>query len=366
MLNIANYVQKGNKIDTFINTYNSSPHQVALFGLGGSIDIYLKLLKKYKIKVDYIIDNNSNIWGTTYNNIPIESADILLKFNTLYIIISAPSHLDSIINQIKSLSNRHIIIQFDPSLEIIQENNYKERRDFYLSNADYFQSFYNILSDNLSKLTLEKTIEGALTSNYYCYNEIATNNQYFPDIIMSNLTDKEVFLDIGAYTGDSSLEFIDAVKNNYSKIIGFEPKEENIKQAIQQINDNRVSFYPYGVGEKNEHLYLYGEDGLDDFAHISNKQNDNCTEITIVSIDDFIKEPYTYLKMDIEGMEIDALRGARKTIENYHPKLAISVYHKIDDLITIPNLIQKIDSSYKLYLRHYWKYCGTDTVLFAL
>ncbi len=366
MFSINEYLKKENNIETFIKKYKTEPHSVILFGLGGSIDVYFELLNKYAINIDYIIDNNPAKIGTIYNGIRINAASILSSIETAYIIITAPSHSSSIISQITNLTNKHIVIQFDPSLEIIQNVSHKERVDFYTHNKNSLISFYDNLADDISKLTFEKVIEGALTSNNCCYNEISTNNQYFPDIIMENLTENETFLDIGAFTGDSSIEFIKAVNNNFNKIIGFEPKNENIKIALSLINDKRVQFYPYGIGEKSEQLYLYGNDGIDDFAHISDKKNENCTVIEIKSIDDFLSESYTYMKMDIEGMEIPALLGAAKTIKQYHPKLAVSIYHKLDDFITIPKIIMDIDPSYKLYLRHYWGYCGTDSILFAI
>ncbi len=370
MLNIKSLILKENKIQSFINIYQDHKFPVFLFGLGGSIDVYLKLLIKYNIHPEYIIDNNPSITNSTYKNIQIKSADILNEYKSAYIIISAPSHAESIISQVNNISKDLTIVQFDPSLEIIQNVSHEERRAFYSQHSEELNSLYNLLNDDISKNTFEKIIEGALTSDNYCYNQIATNNQYFPDIIMSNLNESEVFLDVGAFIGDSSIEFINAVNNKFSKIIGFEPKTENIETALSQLNDDRIQFYPYGVGEKNETLYLYGEEGLDDFAHISEDKNDNYTEIKIISIDNFIKdfinEKYTYMKMDIEGMEVSALKGAANTIREYHPKLAISIYHKLDDFITIPDTILSIDPSYKLYIRHYWGYCGTDTVLFAI
>lgn len=57
--------------------------------------------------------------------------------------------------------------------------------------------------------------------------------------------------------------------------------------------------------------------------------------------------------MDIEGAELDALKGAEKTIEQFRPKLAISLYHKREDLYEIPIWIKSIMPNYKMYLRHY-------------
>lgn len=73
----------------------------------------------------------------------------------------------------------------------------------------------------------------------------------------------------------------------------------------------------------------------------------------------------TYIKMDIEGAETEAIIGAERTIRNYKPKLAICLYHKAEDIFMIPLLIHKINSSYRMYIRHYSD-CKTDTLLYAV
>jgi hypothetical protein len=86
------------------------------------------------------------------------------------------------------------------------------------------------------------------------------------------------------------------------------------------------------------------------------------------TIDDYVADGHVpkidFIKMDIEGSEVNALRGAVKTIRRFRPKLAISVYHKIDDLITIPLLIKDIEPSYNLVLDHYTVH-QEETVLYG-
>jgi hypothetical protein len=94
--------------------------------------------------------------------------------------------------------------------------------------------------------------------------------------------------------------------------------------------------------------------------------NDNGKfQIDVDSIDNIVKDKVSFIKMDIEGAELEALRGAKNTILKYKPKLAISVYHKQDDLINIPQYILQLNEKYKLYLRHYGE--STDeTILYAV
>jgi hypothetical protein len=71
-----------------------------------------------------------------------------------------------------------------------------------------------------------------------------------------------------------------------------------------------------------------------------------------------------FIKMDIEGSELNALRGAEGTILGFKPKLAISIYHRDSDFIEIPNYLRKLDVGYEFFLDHFTVY-GEETILFA-
>jgi FkbM family methyltransferase len=91
-------------------------------------------------------------------------------------------------------------------------------------------------------------------------------------------------------------------------------------------------------------------------------------EVSTLSIDDLVQQEclprIDFIKMDIEGAELHALRGAVRTIQRYRPKLAISVYHRLRDFWTIPQWIEGLDLGYHFYLRHFTIHAD-ETVLFA-
>jgi hypothetical protein len=87
--------------------------------------------------------------------------------------------------------------------------------------------------------------------------------------------------------------------------------------------------------------------------------------IQCIAIDDVLHgfKP-TFIKMDIEGAEVEALKGAENTIKAYLPQLAICVYHRLSDIWEIPLLIKSFYEGYKFYLRSY-NFMGLETVLYA-
>ena len=87
--------------------------------------------------------------------------------------------------------------------------------------------------------------------------------------------------------------------------------------------------------------------------------------ITSVPLDEVLKEPATFIKMDIEGAEYNALLGAEQMIRQHHPRLAICVYHSLEDYIRIPLLIRSFYHGYQFYFRHHSVTSG-ESVFYAI
>lgn len=176
----------------------------------------------------------------------------------------------------------------------------------------------------------------------------------------------EVFVDLGAYIGDSVLDYINTY-GVYKKIYCYEITEESMR--TMQDNLKRYADIEYrnkGVGAKTGKRYMQEVE-----ADVScNRVDDKATmgkEIEVVTLDDDIKEKITMIKMDIEGAEQDALMGCRRHITEEHPKLLISVYHNNEDIWKIPRMIENMNADYKFYLRSNGKQYGpSEIVLFAL
>ena len=97
----------------------------------------------------------------------------------------------------------------------------------------------------------------------------------------------------------------------------------------------------------------------------SSVSDEGTVTIEVDSIDNIIEEPVTFIKMDIESSEYQALLGAKNMITQHRPKLAIAVYHKPEDLWELPYLIYQLKSTYTFYLRHY-SLDSNEIVLYAI
>ena len=122
---------------------------------------------------------------------------------------------------------------------------------------------------------------------------------------------------------------------------------------------------PKGAWDSETTLTFYeGNGGSSSFDHIS-PSFEKAVHIDVTAVDKVVKEPITYMKMDIEGSELRALHGAQEQISRNYPSLAISVYHKTEDILDIWNYLRDITPDYRFYIRHHSP-CWDDTVLYAI
>lgn len=216
-------------------------------------------------------------------------------------------------------------------------------------------------SENIKSSLLKLGVEETRIIDCFPIKNYVDKNQYFDEKIIK-FGENEVFLDCGCYDFETSQIFMQKCPT-YNKVICFEPNKDNqklIQQKIKQLGKNKVEMIPYGVWNKRDILYF---EGAGSSAMVSKS---GIEKVEVVSIDEVVRDNVTFVKMDIEGSELNALKGAAKTIVNNRPRLAICVYHKPEDILEIPLYILNLMPEYKLYLRHYSNYFATETVLYAV
>lgn len=236
-----------------------------------------------------------------------------------------------------------------------------EARKFFEANRsriDYINSF---LADEKSRDTFRKLIH---MRQYYESSDIPQYNyfdQYFPrDIIRFDVN--EVFIDGGGFTGDTLLKFRKLCPN-YKRIVTFEPDQKNVlcmKKKCRNVRNLRIieagmSDVDGGGSFKQDSTGMYSQ-----FV----KENTGLT-IPLMRMDSLSEcKDATFIKMDIEGAEMDALRGGEDIIKTCKPKLAICIYHSNEDMLRIAEYIHKLVPEYKIYMRAH-NMGIAETVLYA-
>lgn len=228
------------------------------------------------------------------------------------------------------------------------------RRAIVLKTHSYdFLWLYRRLSDYLSKRTLTAILLNWTVIDLAELVKIKSifPDYYEPDIFPNNKND--VFVDIGAYTGDSVLSYVRSYGDGYKKIYAYEISEKSCMSMQRNLADlHDVEIRKKGVGKAAGEFFLNVSVSDQSANQLSDSMNSVGERVEVVALDEDLPDGFTFLKMDIEGAEYDALRGSEQTIRRCHPKLAICVYHGYDDIWRLPALIDRYNPDYKFYLRH--------------
>ena len=343
---------------------------VVLFGAAKLSIVFINFFKNKGVKIVALSDNSEQIIGKKINGIKVVRKSELKKlFGSNIQIIATSLYYRDILKDLKKGGFTNI---FEPmyfstlyaaDFDVLI---WKNDISLILKSKKLINKALDLLPDLKSRQIFYNIIKYRLLLDNESLKDLSKckdlNSEYFDKKII-HLTDKEVFVDGGAYDGDTIKLMIKESKNRFKNIFAFEPDSNNFNKMnkyVNKLNDPRIKILEFGLGKKNETLNFTNEGNLQ-----SKVVDYGETKVKIVTIDKFADKMITYIKLDIEGFEKNAIRGAVKTIKNCKPKLAICSYHNSNDIWKLPLLIKKLRPDYKIYLRHYSDYL-MDTICYAV
>lgn len=322
-------------------------------------DIAALIIQQCKHKPLYICDNNMSQIGRSFYGYTVMSVDeAFQKYKSIKIYsASAFKHSEIRENIIQNYGKESVINYCSENIRL--DNSVTSKYvEFFRDNEEKIDYLFNMFSDEQSKEVLSNLIKGFISKKSHYFADVSTQDQYFPDVL--KLSEHEVFIDGGAYRGETVMEFMSKTKGKYKAIHSFEPtpKSYKILERIKKLylnNDSRIKTYNVGLSDHNGKMnFLTFEEEMfysDSANRVVSTETD--TFINVMRLDDIVKDEVTYIKLDVEGSELLALRGAQNIIRKYKPKLAICLYHNVEDLYTIPKYISDLHLPYKYYLRHH-------------
>lgn len=315
-----------------------------------------KTLHKEGISVAGFIDNNEKLWGTKINGLSVFSPKKVLETEKPKVIIAnryiAEIHKQLISLGVKDIIPHYVLTCLFPAKfpNVIHEGGIK----LILSSKNEIRKIFSFLADDISRELFINIIKFRLKLSTQFLPQISKTEEYFPGGFWK-LSNNEVFVDVGAYNGDTLKSFLENTKG-FKKYIALEPDKKNYNDFVKSIPKNikpKVIALCAGAGNKNEKVNFSGfgrEDSLID--------KDGTEQIKIIKLDDvLLKEENkpTVVKIDVEGYEPEVMQGMKETLLHMKPKMALCVYHRPDHLWSLPIMLIESNPSYKknLYLRHH-------------
>lgn len=340
----------------FLEYLKNTDLPTVMYGTGNGAEKLYNELKKYGIVIDDFFASDGFKKGKIFcGKEVLHFEDITKKYEKFNIVLGFATEIPELINFIKDLKNQVDGRLLMPEVPVFGDGFVTE--DFLKEKQADIDLLFSYLADEQSKKVLNGLIDFKTSGDIDTLFRIETPKQEIYENIF-HFSDDEIFIDAGAYDGDTIKEFLENV-NSYKKIIAFEPAEKNFNKLKSNIKGDNILFYNSAIGEKKSTAFMNEKGGRNPYLI-----NDGKFQVPVVTLDEIV-ENATYIKYDVEGYELAAIEGSKRLIATY-PKLSISIYHKLGDFIDIPLYIKKIAPEYKLYLRHHTYLPSWETILYAV
>lgn len=318
---------------------------IVLYGTGDGADKIIMVMDALNIPLTAIFVSDDFYRGQQFHGFRVTTLSHLeASLDEFIIVVAFGSHLSEIIDRIKNMAKQHPLII--PDVPVYGNTLFD--RQFALSHLTELEQAYSLLADEASQYVFQSVLSYKLSGlPEPLFNCTSFKESVFSDLI--SLHTNEDYLDLGAYRGDTIQEFLSIVNGRYRSITALEPDAHNFKKLMQYAQTlAAVQLLPYGVSDKTETVYM--KSGRGRGTAVTDASGGAAVQMTSV---DALELSVSYLKMDVEGFEEAALRGAKSTLQKQRPKLNIACYHRSEDLYRLPLLIHELQPAYQIFMRRH-------------
>ena len=316
---------------------------VVLYGMNNIAEKVAAKLAENEVDISGVMVSDGFLKEKRFLGFPLETlSQIEARLQNFVILLCFGTDRPEVLARIREISRRHPL--YAPDLPVTGEGFFDA--SYYRSHLEDFRQLSERLADDRSRLVLENTVKYKLSGDlsYLFRAETAEEDCWRLALPCQNL------LDLGAYTGDTAALF-ERLQPDYTAVYAAEPEERNFRKLSEYAQGKeRVRVFHCGIGDKCETLPFPKGSGRGSAAK-------KYLPTEFLSTDEFCEQNRVprqslLVKMDLEGWEEKAIRGAANLIRAHHPNLLIAAYHRRDDLWAIPRQVLALYPDYELYLRH--------------
>ena len=329
--------------------------KIIIYGMGNGADKIISELERLNIPIHGIMASDDFVRGQTFHGFTVKKLSDFPK--DIIILTAFGSQRNDVIQHILSLSQEYTL--FAPDVPVYGENIFNNY--FYEFHKDKIKKVFDILADDFSRKVLENEIQFKLTGNIRYLTEIFTDKDEIFNIL--NLTENESYLDLGAYRGDTIQEFLHYTNGSYRHITALEPDKKTFKKLKDYTKTlDNIQLWNMGIWDSDGYVNFENSVGRGSSIKSAGSQKLAVTKIDTL----FQVQKVSYIKIDVEGAELQALKGGMNTLKRNKPKLNLALYHRSEDIFTLPLLVHDINPGYKLYLRQHPHIPAWDLNLYGI
>ena len=323
-------------------TLKTTDRPIVLYGMGDGADKMLARLESIGKKPAAVFASDGFVRGQSFRGYTvIKFDDAFAAYPDMIVLVCFGSQLADVMDNVKRIAKKCTL--FAPDLPVYGDGVFDiNYYNSHLSDLDYIRSR---LADDTSCRVFDSLVEYKLSGRIDPLISCETlPSEAYENIL--RLGNDEVYVDLGAYRGDTVSEFLSFV-DGYKKIYAVEPDKKNFSKLYEAYGDtvccinaaatDFVGKVPFD-NKKGRNSHLSGQGSIID-----------ATTVDSIVSDDGV----SFIKFDVEGNEAAALRGCATTVARFRPRLCVAAYHRAHDLVDIPLQVLSLNPDYRVFLRHF-------------
>ncbi|MBO5383540.1 MAG: FkbM family methyltransferase [Ruminococcus sp.] len=331
---------------------------IFIYGMGDGALKIMSVFRKKNITVSGIFASDDFVRGHSFEGFLVHKlSEIEEMVDDFVVVLAFAAGYQEIVDKIHNIASRHTL--YVPDVPVVGQGLFTY--EYCLENAEKIRQVYDSLADDYSRKVYANIINFKISGKIEYLSAVTTSKaEIYKKIIKPGLN--EVYVDLGAYNGDTIEELMEFTHGKYMSVYALEPDRKNFKKLAKFVDGmNHVYAYNAAAWCVDTELPFAAKAGRQS-AITAGSEN----MVTARSVDSILgNKPATIIKMDVEGFEREAIWGAALTISHYSPKLMVSLYHRNEDIFELPLLIKNLNPAYKLYIRHQLYIPAWETNLYA-
>lgn len=318
---------------------------IFIYGMGDGALKIMSVFKSRNITLSGIFASDDFVRGHSFEGYKVHKlSEIEEMVSDFVVVLVFAAGYQEIVDKIYNIAAKHTL--YVPDVPVAGTGLFTY--EYCVENEDKIEQVYESLADDYSRKVYANIINFKISGKIEYLSAVTTpKSDIYKKIIKPGLN--EVYVDLGAYNGDTIRELLEFTHGKYASIYAFEPDRKNFKKLAKFV-DGMKHIFAYNSAAWCTETEL-------SFASKAGRQSaitaGASTTVDARSVDSILNgKPATLIKMDVEGFEREAIWGASSTISHYSPRLMVSLYHRNEDIFELPLLIKKLNPNYKLYIRH--------------
>ena len=339
------------------DTLKAEQKPIYLYGMGDGAEKIYAVMDHYGIPLKGIFASDEYVRGHSFLGYPVKKLSQVEQEEPegFVILLAFAAFQPDLTEKIREIAAGHRL--YAPDTPVAGETLFTG--DFLQENLDRFRETYDLLADDRSRMVLRDVVAYKLTGDIDYLFRCETPEAEVTESLIPLKGRPGTLVDLGGYDGDTLRQWIRETEGDYQHILTLEPDVKNFKKMQRKMEGwdmSRVTCVNAAAHSEKTTLTFAVRGGRNSALLGTAGLNAKKTlEVPAESVDGLLQgNPAGLIKMDVEGNEGEALKGAQKAIRQDHPPLMISAYHRSEDLFALPLLVESLAGpGYRYYLRHH-------------